>query len=68
MSHTHIAVKAFHASETGRITAIGEPFTPSDESRAKELERNGLIEAAPEGKALAAAPQNKDAAKLRRNK
>lgn len=66
MSHTHTVVKPFRAEEAGRIVQVKEPFTPRDEVRAADLERAGLI--VPQGKALDAAPQNKDAAKLRRNK
>ncbi|HWV02176.1 MAG TPA: hypothetical protein VN109_13490 [Devosia sp.] len=63
---THEVVKPFEAQERRRIVNPGEPFVPSSESRAKELERAGLIK--PRAKMLAAAPQNKDAAKQRRNK
>jgi hypothetical protein len=66
MGHSHIVVKPFDATELRRIVQPGEAITPSSESRAKELERAGLIE--PKRKMLAAAPQNKDAAKQRRNK
>lgn len=65
---SHVILKSFYAPEVGRVAIRGEPFTPSDEVRAGELERNGLIAPAPESKALPAAPQNKDAAKQRKNK
>lgn len=65
---SHVVLKPFHASEARRVVNRDEPFIPSDEVRAGELERNGLIAPAPESKALPAAPQNKDAAKQRKNK
>jgi len=66
MRHTHQVIKPFDATERGRIVNAGELFTPASESRGKELERAGLI--APRAKMVPAAPQNKDAAKQRRNK
>lgn len=65
---SHVVLKPFHASEARRVVNRDEPFTPSDEVRAADLERGHLIERVPEGKALPAAPQNKDAAKQRKNK
>ena len=65
---SHVILKSFYAPEVGRIAIRDEPFTPSDEVRAADLERGGLIERAPEGKAHRTAPQNKDAAKQRKNK
>lgn len=59
-------LKPFSASEARRVVQPGETITPSDESRAKELERAGLIE--PKRKMISAAPKNKDAAKQRKNK
>lgn len=63
---THEVVKPFEAQERRRIVSPGEPFVPSSESRAKELERAGLIK--PKRKMQPAAPSNKDAAKQRHNK
>lgn len=66
MSHSHLVLKPFDAPEARRVVQPGESITPSDESRAKELERAGLIER--KRKAVPAAPSNKDAAKQRRDK
>ena len=65
---SHVILKSFYAPEVGRIVIRDEPFAPSDEVRAADLERGHLIAPAPEGKAHPAAPQNKDAAKQRKNK
>lgn len=56
--------RPFFAAEVQRVLNRGEAFDPADETRARELQRGGLIER----KAVEAAPQNKDAAKLRKNK
>jgi hypothetical protein len=63
---SHLVLKPFNASEARRVVQPGEAIAPSSESRAKELERAGLIE--PKRKMIRAAPQNKDAAKQRKNK
>lgn len=59
-------LKPFEAEESGRVVSPGEPFTPSNEARAGDLERAGLIKR--RRKMRSAAPRNKDAAHQRRNK
>ncbi len=63
---SHEVLKPFEAEEAGRVVGPGEPFTPSNEARGKDLERAGLIQ--PKRKMRPAAPSNKDAAKQRHNK
>ncbi len=58
MKNTHVVIKPFSADErAGAVVQPGEAFTPRDSTRARDLERNGLIRPAP-AKAQAA-PQNK---------
>lgn len=61
---THTVVKAFHATEAGRVVQPGEPITPADESRAGELERASLIARVK----VRPKPSNKDAAPQRKTK
>jgi hypothetical protein len=58
MKNTHVVVKPFSAEEKGgEVVQPGELFTPRDSTRARDLERLGLIRPA-KAKPLAA-PQNK---------
>jgi len=58
MRHTHVVIKPFSAEEKGgALVQAGEAFTPRDQTRARDLERTGLIRPA-KAKPLAA-PQNK---------
>ncbi|HEU4376288.1 MAG TPA: hypothetical protein VFS02_22535 [Telluria sp.] len=59
-------LKPFEAEEYRRVVSPGEPFKPSSEARARDLERAGLIQ--PKRKMRPAAPSNKDAARQRHNK
>lgn len=63
----HEVLKPFLSLETGRIVNPGDVVSIPDESRAKDLERNGLVRKAAE-KAVHAAPATKDAAKQRSTK
>lgn len=56
--------KPFHDPVSRRDVHPGDTVKVTDNTRAAELEGNGLIEK----KAIPAAPSNKDAAKQRRNK
>ncbi len=58
MKNTHVVVRPFSAEEkAGEFVQPGELFTPRDSTRARDLERLGLIRPA-KAKAIAA-PQNK---------
>ena len=57
MSHT--VTKPFYAEEINDVTKVGDPFTPREDMRGRDLERLGLIKRVPPR----VAPRNKDAAR-----